>query len=112
MAKNFNELEAQMTPEAIARSNETTSRLKDEMALNELRAALEITQEQLAAPLDVNQAAVSKIERRTDMYVSTLASVIAGMGGELEISARFPEGTVRISQFRHVSPKRRRRTAR
>ncbi len=49
--------------------------------------------------LNVNQAAVSKLERRTDMYVSTLREFVRAMGGELEITARFPEGTVRINQF-------------
>lgn len=91
-----------MSPESIARSNEKAAVLKREMALNELRAALQITQEHLAGLLRVNQAAISKMERRTDMYVSTLADFIRAMGGELEITARFPEGAVRIKQFRSV----------
>ena len=94
-----------MSAGSIARSDEKARRLQNEMALNELRAARDITQEQLAATLGVNQAAVSKIERRTDMYVSTLASIIKGMGGELEIHANFPEGRVRINQFRHLRQK-------
>lgn len=102
MAKKFTDLRAKMSPESLARSEEKAKRLKEEMALNELRAALDITQEQLASALDVNQAAISKIERRTDMYVSTLESVIKGMGGELEIHANFPEGRVKIKQFRHL----------
>jgi transcriptional regulator with XRE-family HTH domain len=103
MAKKFAELEARMSQEALARSDAKANRLTEEMALNELRAALEITQEQLAGLLNVNQAAISKIERRTDMYVSTLASVIRAMGGELEIHARFPEGRVKIKQFRDLT---------
>ena len=47
-------------------------------------------------------AAVSKLERRTDMYVSTLQDFVKAMGGELKITARFPEGTVEISQFEAV----------
>ena len=39
------------------------------------------------------------LERRADMYVSTLRDVITALGGELEITARFPEGEVRIKQF-------------
>ena len=50
----------------------------------------------------VNQAAVSKLERRADMYVSTLHDFVRAMGGELKITARFPEGTVEISQFEDV----------
>jgi transcriptional regulator with XRE-family HTH domain len=99
VAKHFKELEQKMSPGAIARSDAKAKQLKAEMALNELRAAREITQEHLAGLLGVNQAAVSKIERRADMYVSTLADFIRAMGGELQINARFPEGTVRIKQF-------------
>lgn len=106
MAKKFRELEEKMRPESLVRSGAKAKRLKDEMALNELRAAREITQEQLAQLLNVNQAAVSKIERRTDMYVSTLASVIRAMGGDLEIHAKFPEGRVKIKQFREVAARR------
>lgn len=57
---------------------------------------------ELAKILGVNQAAVSKLERRADMYVSTLQSFVKAMGGELKITARFPEGTVEINQFEDV----------
>ena len=54
----------------------------------------------MARTLGVKQAAVSKLERRTDMYVSTLRGLIEAMGGTLEIVARFPgRPPVRISQF-------------
>ncbi len=56
----------------------------------------------LAKILGVNQAAVSKLERRADMYVSTLQSFVEAMGGELKITARFPEGSVEINQFEDV----------
>jgi len=69
------------------------------MALDELRTARELTQERLAETLGIKQATVSKIERQSDMYVSTLAKFIEAMGGTLEIRARFPEGSVRIKQF-------------
>jgi hypothetical protein len=45
---------------------------------------------------------ISKLERRADMYISTLRSHIRAMGGELEIVARFPDGEVRISNFEEV----------
>ncbi len=71
----------------------------EEMALDELRAARDLTQEHLSKILGVRQAAVSKLERRTDMYISTLADFIKAMGGRLEIRAIFPDGNVRIKQF-------------
>jgi len=91
-----------MSPESLARRDEKLARLREEMALNELRTALAITQEHLAKILHVRQAAISKLERRADMYVSTLADFIRAMGGELEIVAHFPQGRVRISQFQDV----------
>jgi transcriptional regulator with XRE-family HTH domain len=99
MARNFRELEAKMSPKSIARSDQKAAALKKDMALNELRAARKITQQHLAKLLRINQAAISKMERRTDMYVSTLADFIRAMGGRLEIVAKFPEGSVRIKQF-------------
>ena len=77
----------------------------EDFPLHALRTARSMTQENLARTLGVNQAAVSKMERRADMYVSTLREFISAMGGELEITARFPEGSVRISQFEDVQPK-------
>lgn len=56
-------------------------------------------QASLAKSLGINQAAVSKMERRTDMYISTLREFVVAMGDELEITARFPDGVIRIQQF-------------
>ncbi len=102
MAKDFKELQAKMSPEARARSKAKTDEMIEEMALDELRAALDLTQEHLAELLHVKQAAISKVERRSDMYISTLRKFIEAMGGELEIRAIFPDGLVRINQFRDV----------
>lgn len=73
------------------------------MPLQELPRARGLSQETLAAALKVRQASISKLERRTDMYISTLRSHIEAMGGELEIIARFPDGEVRISNFEDVA---------
>ena len=102
MAKKFRELEAKMSPESQARSAAKAKRMQAEMPLDELREAREMTQVHLAKILGVNQSAVSKLERRADMYVSTLQSFVKAMGGELKITAHFPEGTVEINQFEAV----------
>jgi DNA-binding XRE family transcriptional regulator len=102
MAKNFKELQAKMLPERQARNEAAAAKMIDEMALDELREARDLTQEQLARLLHVNQAAVSKMERRADMYITTLQGVIKAMGGRLEIRAVFPNGVVRISQFQDL----------
>lgn len=99
MAKSFKELERKMSAEARARSEAKAQKMIQEMPLSEIRAARELTQEHLAKLLRVKQASISKLERRADMYISTLRDFVRAMGGELEITARFPEGEVRISQF-------------
>ena len=99
MAKNFKNLQQKMRPEARARSEAKAKEMLEEMPLDELRLAREMTQEHLAQLLRVKQASVSKMERRADMYISTLQHMIEAMGGKLEIVAIFPEGQVRISNF-------------
>ena len=99
MAKKFTELEAKMSPQSRARSDVLYRKMLVEMPLNELRQARALSQVKLAETLQVNQAAVSKIERRTDMYISTLRAYIRAMGGELEIVAKFPDGEVKIVNF-------------
>lgn len=96
MAKNFRELRAKMPRKAQARSAEAAGKIIQALPLAELRDAQHITQEQLAKRLNIDQSAVSKIEHRTDMYLSTLSDVIRAMGGELELTARFPNGEVHI----------------
>lgn len=100
MAKNFRELRARMSDPAKIASAAEYKRLVDEMSLHQLRKARELTQTKLAGELHMAQGDVSKLERRTDMYVSTLASYLQAVGADLEIRAVFPDGrAVRITQF-------------
>ncbi|CAN5427532.1 XRE family transcriptional regulator [soil metagenome] len=102
MAKKFAELRATMSPERLARNEERARHMLEEMPLHELRQARQLSQETLADAFGTSQANISKIERRTDVYVSTLRKYIRAMGGELEITARFPDGEVRINQFHEI----------
>ncbi|MGA3095313.1 MAG: XRE family transcriptional regulator [Bryobacteraceae bacterium] len=97
--RNFRELREKMSPERRAINEAETERMLREMALDQLRAARELTQQNLAQIFGVSQGSISRLERRTDMYVSTLAKFIEAMGGQLEIRAVFPDGSVRINQF-------------
>ena len=99
MTKNFSELRANMSSDAQARSEDKAKQLLAEMPLNELRQARGLSQKVLANVLHVQQPSIAKIEKRTDMYLSTLRSHIEAMGGELDIIARFPDGSVKISNF-------------
>jgi len=104
MARNFKELRARMDPERRARVEQRVREALKAMPLEGLRDARELTQAQLAQVLHVSQGAVSKVERRTDMYISTLRSYLRAIGGDLEIRAVFPEGDVLIDQFDDLSP--------
>ena len=95
----FKELTKGFSEARQARVASRASELKTEMALHELRQARERSQEDLARELGVGQPAVAKLERRTDMYVSNLRRYIEALGGSLEITARFPEGSVSIINF-------------
>jgi predicted transcriptional regulator len=102
MSKPISELRRKMSPERRQRIAAKTAQLKQEMALQELRQALDLTQKELAGKLHVNQAAVSKFENQSDIYIGTLRKILAAMGGELRITAHFDEGDVQISQFNDV----------
>lgn len=102
MAKSYSTLRAKMSPEARAKAEEQTRQLMQEMPLQELRQARKMSQEQMAKSLHTKQSNVSRIEKRTDMYISTLRNVIKAMGGDLEIVAHFPDGNIRINQFEEL----------
>lgn len=102
MAKKFDTLRAKMTPDAQARVETKTKAMLSEMPLNELRQARGLSQAMLAKVLNVQQPSIAKLEHRTDMYLSTLRSHIEAMGGMLEIVARFPDGSVKITNFESI----------
>lgn len=86
----------------IERQQKIGNRVRDSLAsmpLDEIRRARQMTQAKLADALGVNQGEVSKIEHRTDLYISTLAGYIEALGGKLEIRAVFPDREMRIDQF-------------
>jgi DNA-binding transcriptional regulator YiaG len=101
MAKPFKTLTDKMSPERRARVDARAGRLLLEMDLQELRQhCTELTQEDVAALLEVTQAYISKFERGEDALVSSLYAHIKALGGELELRARFPgRDEVRVTQY-------------
>ena len=99
MATKFRTIREKMDPERQERIQRRTEELLAELPLQELRQARALSQQELAEVLGLNQATVSKLERRTDMYLRSLRRFVEAMGGELEISASFPDGKVRIQLF-------------
>lgn len=105
MAKKFTELRAKMSSESRSRAEAKAKEMLAEMPLNELRQARGLSQVVLAKVLNVQQPSIAKMEHRTDMYISTLRSHIEAMGGMLDIVARFPDGSVKISNFESLDEK-------
>ena len=99
MANKFSSLRENMSQEARNKAELKAQSMLEEMPLHELRQARGLSQKMLAEVLHVQQPAIAKLEKRTDMYISTLRSHIEAMGGKLEVQASFPEGTVKISNF-------------
>ncbi len=95
----FTKLTENLSPERRAKIEERKIELREDMALHELRKALGTSQEALAAQLDVNQPAITKMERRADIRISSLKKMIEAMGGSLEIKAHFPQGDVTITNY-------------
>jgi predicted transcriptional regulator len=96
-----------MSPKACAEAEARAWQLDEEMNLAEVRRALQLSQDEIAQTLQIGQGSVAKIEKRADMYVSTLRRFIEAMGGQLEIVARFSDHSVKIKNFADLSQKER-----
>ena len=92
----FRELTKALSPARKARVAHKIAVLEASMPLPKMRKARAVSQQALAKKLAVGQPAVAKLEQRPDMYISNLRRYVRALGGELEINARFPEGTVAI----------------
>src|SRR5579864_9465618 len=101
--RSFAELRARMTPAAQDKAEAEALRLEEEMDLAEVRLALKLSQDEIAQTLQIGQGSVAKIEKRANMYVSTLRRFIEAMGGQLEIVARFSDHSVKIKNFADLS---------
>ncbi len=67
-----------------------TELIAEEMTLRDLRNALALTQKTVAKSLGINQENLSRLERRSDLLLSTLSSYVEAMGGNLQLVAEFP----------------------
>jgi transcriptional regulator with XRE-family HTH domain len=97
--KKWSELKAKALPETIARAAKKTETMLVAIELNDLRKARKLTQAQLAERLNIRQSNVSKLERRADLHVSTLRDVVEAMGGELRVTARFPDAEYELDSI-------------
>ena len=102
MAHKWRDIRGTHSPEVEERIRRSVEEAAIVMRLYQLREARNLTQDNLAKVLEINQGAVSRLEKRGDMFVSTLRSYIEAMGGQLQIKAIFPEGEVEIDQFENI----------
>jgi len=102
MTKKFSDLRLNMRPESQQRSEVIKGQFLSELPSHHLKQACLLSKQTLAQVLNVKQPSITKLEKRADMYISTLRSHIEMMGGKLEIVARFPFGEVRVSNFSNL----------
>lgn len=94
-------------PAAERKAIETRSRelIAEEMSLQQIRRAMGKTQTAVARRLKIGQESVSKLENRSDMLISTLRRYLRSSGGDLELTARLPDGRrVRLTSFDEARP--------
>src|SRR5579871_2251299 len=92
MGRTIDDVIAALPPERRERINARVLEMKAEVeSLQQLRKAAGKAQADIAAALKIKQPSVSKIERQTDMYLSTLRSYVKAIGGELELVVHLPE---------------------
>lgn len=79
--------------------------IAEEMTLRQLRRARRLTQQKLAKSLHIGQEGVSKLEKRSDLLISTLRDYVQAMGGNLSLVAEFPDsGPVVLSGLAEDEP--------
>lgn len=100
MAKSFDAMVKRTTTKKVReRAARRTRELLRELLLSEIREMTGKSQQQVAKAIGIKQPSLSKLESQSDMQISTLQRIIAALGGELEVIARFPNSVVKIEQF-------------
>lgn len=105
--KRFDDLPDKLTSQARRRIITRARKTVKQMGLDELRRARRMSQDELARTMDTTQAHVSRLERRADLYLSTLRRYIRALGGELRIVATFNDGRygeLEIEQLADIEP--------
>ncbi len=83
-------------PEARERYETERQAMRDALSLSALREQVGLTQVELAGALHVTQANISQLERKQDLYLSTLSRYVEALGGQLELRVVFPDRTLTI----------------
>jgi len=92
MAHKWRDIRHKFSDERLAEINREADDEAERMGFGKLRLARQRTQVALAERLNIPQTAVSRMERRTDLLLSTMRSYVEALGGRLELRAIFPDG--------------------
>ncbi|MGH8251225.1 MAG: helix-turn-helix domain-containing protein [Steroidobacteraceae bacterium] len=105
MGRTYEELMAELAPDRRDRIAGRKAKLvTEEKSLRDLRQARQLTQQRMAKRLGVKQHSISRLEQRSDMLLSTLREYVGKMGGELVLTARFPDrDPVQIKGFADIA---------
>lgn len=93
MTKPLSELTRKVSKMVHAAARVKAAKILTDMSLSEIRKTRGITQNDVAELLNIKQSSVAQLEKREDTYISTLRNYLHALGGELELTARFPDGT-------------------
>jgi hypothetical protein len=91
MTVSLEEILNQMPEEERAQVFRRAEEIRQEINLREMRRLRKVTQARLSKKLKIGQEGVSRIEKRTDLYLSTLRSYVEGLGGKLSLTVEFPD---------------------
>lgn len=107
MGRSLDEVVAGLPEARRARVEARAEELREEVeSLGELRRLAGKAQVEIASALNVRQPSVSKIEKQTDMYLSTLRSYVEAVGGQLELIVKLPSHPpLRLERIADVAPR-------
>lgn len=91
MTVTLEEMLARQSPESQVEIARLAAQMREELELRELRRLRKLTQAKLSKKLKIGQEGVSRIEKRTDLYLSTLRSYVEAVGGKLSLLVEFPD---------------------
>jgi transcriptional regulator with XRE-family HTH domain len=91
MPISLDEILSEMPADQRARVEQRAEEIRAEIDLREMRRLRRLTQSRLSKKLKIGQEGVSRIEKRTDLYLSTLRNYVEGVGGKLSLVVEFPD---------------------
>lgn len=91
MPVSLDQILSEMPAERRVRIEQIADQMREELNLRQVRRLRKLTQARLSKKLKIGQEGVSRIEKRTDLYLSTLRSYVEGVGGTLTLMVNFPD---------------------